>query len=100
MATSGDIMFRFQSDRRGVSAVIFALAAVPLIVGAALAIDVAGVTAATIKLESAADAGLLAGVTTAASAGLAGTDWATIVKNSQDAAKARSIAQAGQIISV
>ena len=88
---------RFRRDRKGASAMIFGLAAVPLMVAMALGIDLAGVTAAKIKLEFAADAGLLAGVTTAANAVIADPD--TYLTIGQTAGLQRFLAQAGQVIS-
>jgi Flp pilus assembly protein TadG len=90
-------MRRFRSDRSGVSAILFGLAAVPLMVAVALGIDFAGVTAAKIKLESAADAGLLAGVTTAASSAVANPD--TYLTIGRTAGMQRFLAQAGKVIS-
>ena len=88
---------RFRADRKGVSAMVFGLAAVPLMVAVALGIDFAGVTAAKIKLESAADAGLLAAVTTAANQVIANpSTYLTIGKT---AGMQRFMAQAGQVIS-
>jgi Flp pilus assembly protein TadG len=90
-------MERFRTDRRGISAITFGLAAVPLAVLVALGIDFAGVTAAKIKLESAADAGLLAAITTAASSAIANPD--TYLTIGETAGKQRFKAQAGQVIS-
>ena len=88
---------RFRSDRRGASAMIFGLAAVPLMAAVALGIDFAGVTAANIKLKSAADAGLLAAVTTAANAVV--TNPNSYLSIGKTAGMQRFLAQAGQIIS-
>lgn len=90
-------MARLRSDRRGISAMVFGLAAVPMMVVVALGIDFAGVTAAKIKLESAADAGLLAAVTTAANSVVASpSTYLTIGKT---AGMQRFMAQAGHVIS-
>lgn len=90
-------ILHFRSDRKGASAIIFGLAAVPLMAAVALGIDFAGVTAAKIKLESAADAGLLAGVTTAANAVIANPN--TYLTIGKTAGMQRFLAQAGQVIS-
>jgi Flp pilus assembly protein TadG len=90
-------ILRFRSDRKGVSAMLFGLAAVPLMVAVALGIDLAGVTAAKIKLEAAADAGLLAGVTTASNAVISNPD--TYLTIGRTAGMQRYLAQAGHVIS-
>ncbi len=87
----------FRSDRRGVSVIIFALSVLPLMGIVALAVDFAGVTAAKIKLDSAADAGLLAGVTTAANSVI--TNPSAYLMVGKVAGTQRFLAQAGQVIS-
>ena len=58
-------MSRFARDRRGAIAVFVALAAVPLVLGVAIAIEYGGASSAKSKLDLAADAAALSAVMTA-----------------------------------
>ena len=81
-------------DRRGVTAVVFALSLFPLMALVALAIDVGTAFAAKARLEAAADVGVMAGVRAAATALAANSG--TYLQVGTAAGTERFNAQAGQ----
>ena len=91
-------LLRAWRDRRGVTAVVFALSIIPVLSMVALAIDVGRAVSAKSQLDLAADAGVLAGVRTAAIA--YGNNPTTYLTLGQTAGGLRFDAQAGQIAAV
>src|SRR3954469_25623447 len=89
---------RRRRDRRGATAVIFALSIFPLVAMIAVAVDFGTAVSAKARLDLAADAGVMAGVMAAAND--LGTNPANYLTVGAAAAKKRFLAQAGTIGSV